>query len=196
MLGYRGFGSFLSDNLEELIAQPDEGYTAPAYTRRWDGLLASLSPATPLGPACRESLFCLESGWTFLNHGAFGGPLRPVLEAAQGWQWFCESQPLRCIDRELLPMLAHALRVLSGFLGLSRSSLALLPNVTSGLNAVAASVVLSVRCVSSLTLAAGRRGGAAERWVRVDAQDSVRACACVGRRARGALSTTALLFVG
>ena len=54
---------------------------------------------------------------TFLNHGAFGGVLKPALEASQIWQRHIEKQPLRFFDRELLPHLAYVTRRLAKFIG-------------------------------------------------------------------------------
>ncbi|KNC77691.1 hypothetical protein SARC_09853 [Sphaeroforma arctica JP610] len=47
-----------------------------------------------------------------------------------------ESQPLRYIDRVLLPQMAHVTRLLAQHVGTDACDLGLLPNATSGLNAV------------------------------------------------------------
>lgn len=38
-----------------------------------------------------------------VNHGAFGGVLRPGFDTAVAWQEYAEMQPLRFFDRVLLP---------------------------------------------------------------------------------------------
>ena len=95
---------------------------------------------TPLGKATRLELFSLDSSFTFLNHGAFGAALRPLQDEAQAWRARLEAQPLRFYDREMLPLVAHAVREMAVFLGCPATELFPLPNVTAGLNAVFASV--------------------------------------------------------
>ena len=36
---------------------------------------------------------------TFINHGAFGGALEPLLYESNLWKYMCESQPLKFFDR-------------------------------------------------------------------------------------------------
>lgn len=47
--------------------------------------------------------FGLDQSWCFINHGAFGACLKTVLEAVSATDQYLEKQPLRFIDRELLP---------------------------------------------------------------------------------------------
>ena len=81
--GYRGFGSFHSENVEEMIelaCQPS--WAAPevppavaaAFVRHDDPVL--------YGAPMRQADFLLSSAWTFLNHGAFGSPCRASYDAA------------------------------------------------------------------------------------------------------------------
>ena len=70
--------------------------------------------------------------WTFINHGAFGATLSPLLDEARNWQSQCESQPLRFYDRQLLPMIAHTVRETAKFLNCPADELIPLQNVTSG----------------------------------------------------------------
>jgi isopenicillin-N epimerase len=53
---------------------------------------------------------------------------------------YCERQPLRFLDRELLPLLAFTTRRLADFIDATPSDLALVPNVTTGINSVIRSV--------------------------------------------------------
>jgi hypothetical protein len=76
-----------------------------------------------------------------LNHGAFGLSLDIGLSRAQSWRMFLESQPLRFFDRYLLSHLAHSARCLVDFVAAEkksklRESIALISNVTGGMNAV------------------------------------------------------------
>ena len=51
-----------------------------------------------------------------------------------------EEQPLRCMDRELLPRLVHATREIAEFVGADRRNVVLVKNVTTGVNAVVRSM--------------------------------------------------------
>jgi hypothetical protein len=71
--GYRGFGSFHSDNVEDLIRQSEESYAPPELPIRWDDLLPGLGTDLPsFGHEMRDAHFLLDRDWTFINHGAFG----------------------------------------------------------------------------------------------------------------------------
>jgi hypothetical protein len=74
-----------------------------------------------------------DNKWTFINHGAFGATLSPLLDEARIWQSQCESQPLRFYDRQLLPMIAHSVRETAKFLNCPADELIPLQNVTSGI---------------------------------------------------------------
>jgi len=84
--------------------------------------------------------FLIDFGsWTFLNHGAFGGALRTGFDRSEQWRRYLEEQPLRYFDRALLPHLAYSGRCLAEFSQApNKQNIALLPNVTSGMNAVLA----------------------------------------------------------
>ncbi|KAL7448745.1 hypothetical protein ACHAWC_000888, partial [Mediolabrus comicus] len=82
-----------------------------------------------------------RSEFSFVNHGAFGLALDVGLSRAHSWRVFLESQPLRFFDRYLLNHLAHSARCLVDFVAKEkrnkmRESIALISNVTSGMNAV------------------------------------------------------------
>jgi hypothetical protein len=84
--GYRGFGSFHSDNVEELIRQDDDSYAPPALPVAWSDLLPPSSQQQQdeddvlpsFGHALRDAHFLLDSEWTFINHGAFGTSPPPL----------------------------------------------------------------------------------------------------------------------
>ena len=86
--------------------------------------------------------FLLETDWTFVNHGAFGSPLAVAFEASSRWRRYAEQQPLRFIDRELFPYLVKATKQLAGHVVADARDLVLVPNATTGLNAVIQSVPL------------------------------------------------------
>lgn len=136
--GYQSIGSFHNDNLADTLAQDESTYQAPSLP--FEDEIAS-TPFSPLSDARDDFSLDLDS-WTFLNHAAFGGALKVGQDRAEMWRRHLEEQPLRYHDRELLPHLAHSARALAKLLvgpqlmESSSSSYALLPNVTSGMNAV------------------------------------------------------------
>ena len=133
--GYQSIGSFHNENLADMLAQDDETYQPPPLP--FDGARAS----TPTSGEGDDFSLDLDA-WTFLNHGAFGAALRVGQRRADDWRRYLEAQPLRYHDRALLPHLAHAARSMARLLVgpdlmmSPSSSYALLPNVTSGMNAV------------------------------------------------------------
>jgi len=120
--GYQSIGSFHSDNLTDLLhkKEPPE--------------LPFVDASSP--PTYSRDDFLLDSSWTFLNHGAFGAALQVGYQRAQHWRHRLEEQPLRFFDRELLPHLTYTTQRLATFLNAPLTRTVLLPNVTSGLNAV------------------------------------------------------------
>jgi len=93
----------------------------------------------PMSRDPREDFMVDFQNWTFLNHGAFGGALSTGYRRSEQWRRYLEMQPLRYFDRSLLPHLAYSARRLADFCKApSKQNVALLPNVTSGLNAVLA----------------------------------------------------------
>lgn len=141
----KSFGSFHSENVEELIRQSDELYRPPpVYDSMREELPASLS-SVRFGPSLVSdvTLFPLDiPHWTFLNHGAFGCTLSPILRENARWREWIERQPLRFFDRELLPLIVFSLRHVAKVLGCSATDLFPLPNVTSGLNLILHSIPL------------------------------------------------------
>jgi selenocysteine lyase/cysteine desulfurase len=120
--GYKSIGSFHSDNVEDMMKIPASDYQPPALPFE----------ALPL-----SNNFLLDRNkWTFLNHGAFGASLQCGYDRAEQWRRYLEEQPLRFFDRDLLPHLVYGARRLAEFTNAEREGLALLPNVTTGLNAV------------------------------------------------------------
>ena len=137
----KAFGSFQSEDPEQLIRVADADYCAPPR------LPAPQRPPddAAFGHAARAAHFLLDPSWTFVNHGAFGASCRPALEAARAWAAHAELQPLRYIDRELFPLLCHSLRRAAALVHAPPTSLALVPNATYALSSVIASVVGPMR---------------------------------------------------
>ncbi len=144
--GYKSIGSFHSDNVEELMRLSDDNYTAPDLPFEKESVqVPILSPAAE--PFANAGRFCSayshldRSHWSFLNHGAFGLALDVGLSRAHSWRMCLESQPLRYFDRYLLNHLAHSARSLVNFVATEnkekmQESIALVSNVTGGMNAV------------------------------------------------------------
>merc|ERR1712004_415412 len=88
------------------------------------------------GDQARSDHFHLDKETIFLNHGAFGATLKEAIAVMQKWQIHIEKQPVRFMDRELMPHLVYVIRRLAEFINCNREDLVLLPNVTTGINSV------------------------------------------------------------
>jgi isopenicillin-N epimerase len=84
----------------------------------------------------------LDPSVTYLDHGAHGACPRPVFDAYQNWQRELETRPSAFLGRRLEGLLAATRTALGSFVGADPSDLALVPNATSGLNAVIRSLRL------------------------------------------------------
>jgi isopenicillin-N epimerase len=88
----------------------------------------------------------LDPGGIFLNHGSFGACPRVVLAEQARWRAVMESQPDRFFRDEVTPEHPGALRAaaerLAAFAGTAGSSLALVENATSGVQAALNSLAL------------------------------------------------------
>jgi isopenicillin-N epimerase len=82
----------------------------------------------------------LDPSVDFLNHGSFGATPRVVLEAQQAWRDRLEAEPVRFMVADLEPALDHARTQLADFVGADPADLAFIPNATTGVNAVLASL--------------------------------------------------------
>jgi isopenicillin-N epimerase len=85
----------------------------------------------------------LDPSIAFLNHGSFGACPGPVLEAQVRWRDRLEAGPIRFLDRELEGLLDAARAELGAFLGADPAGLAFVPNTTTGVAAVLASLRFS-----------------------------------------------------
>lgn len=139
--GYQNFGSFHTENVQDLVAQDAGVYQPPALPFQqpaavpvdWDGSFGS--------SLCSQ--FCIDlAKWVFLNHGAFGGVCRAAQAEASLWRDHCESQPLTFIDRELFPHVVRVTREIAGFMSCRPQDVVFVPNATTGLNTVIKSIQL------------------------------------------------------
>lgn len=89
-----------------------------------------------------RSLWPLEEGITFLNHGSFGATPKPVLEAQTSWRQRMEQQPIRFFTRELQPALREAAQRLGEHIGARGEDLVFVENATTAVNAVVNSLIL------------------------------------------------------
>lgn len=134
--GYVGFGSFHSDNVEELIRIPSSQYSPPARPVPFVDV-RDLSQQTHLGTQDIKKLFQIDfKNWDFINHGAFGASLLPASIYASSWRDFQEQQPLRFFDRVLLPEVIDVYRTMASWIGASPLNIAILQNVTTALNTI------------------------------------------------------------
>lgn len=86
--------------------------------------------------------WALDPEVVFLNHGSFGACPRPVLAAQQAWRARLEAEPVRFMVRELEPALDAARAALASLVGARPEDLALVPNATTAVSAVLASLEL------------------------------------------------------
>ena len=143
----QGFGSFHSNDIEQIIRSPnliqpnamlDIHENITLYnSEQFDGSKFNM------GLDLREFAFNLDNSWTFINHGAFGAVMQPMLLASEQWRRHCEKQPLRFFDRDLFPSIAYTLQQVAKLFHCPAEELYPLQNVTSGLNSVLQSIHLS-----------------------------------------------------
>lgn len=114
--GYQNFGSFMGDNVQDLIAVPAVDYTPPPLPFAQPPPLSSGFSGN-LGDSLRSEFFIDFNSWTFVNHGAFGGVCRAAQAEAALWRDHCEAQPLSFIDRELFPHVVRVIREMAEFVG-------------------------------------------------------------------------------
>jgi isopenicillin-N epimerase len=81
-------------------------------------------------------LWTLDPAIAYLNHGAFGAVPLPVQRAQQRLRDEVEADPMRFYARGLTDRITHTRRHLARFVGADPDSTALVPNASTGINAV------------------------------------------------------------
>lgn len=102
---------------------------------RWSDSIASVA-----GRTFDRSPWLLEPGISFLNHGSFGACPTPVLEAQRAWRDRMEQEPVRFLAGELEGHLDTAREDVAAFLGADPGGLAFVPNATTGVSTILASL--------------------------------------------------------
>ena len=87
-------------------------------------------------PAAPPSLWPLDPGVTFLNHGSFGSCPTSILEFQNQIRLRLERQPIRFFVRDLEELWDHARQELAAFVGAGPEDLVFIPNATAGINTV------------------------------------------------------------
>ena len=87
-------------------------------------------------PLADPSLWRLDPGIDFLNHGSFGACPRRVLDFQSELRERLERQPVQFLVRELEAELDRARAALSELLGADLQGLVFVPNATAGVNTV------------------------------------------------------------
>lgn len=87
-------------------------------------------------------LWNIRADTTYLNHGSFGPPSRPVVEARLQWQEQLDLQPMEVFVRQQETALLAARDRLASWLSTDSSNLAFVDNATWAMNVVAHSFPL------------------------------------------------------
>jgi isopenicillin-N epimerase len=141
----RDFGSFHSSNVQELLSISEDEYRRPEMSVKLD-LNSYSDVALQFGTvALKRRLFYLSDEFCFLNHGAFGLTFRPVLEYANEWRAYAESQPLRFYDRQCMPLMCDLHRQFAKLLRCKPTEIALVDNCTFAFNSILHSIDLHER---------------------------------------------------
>lgn len=96
----------------------------PNVESDWEGIAANWS---------------VRPGTTYLNHGSFGIPPRPVREARRKWIDAADSQPMDMFVRQFASEILKVREQLAKFVGTTARDLVLVENATFGMNVVAES---------------------------------------------------------
>jgi isopenicillin-N epimerase len=90
-----------------------------------------------------RKLFLLDPDIVFLNHGSFGATPIPVFEEYQKWQRRLEHQPVQFLSSDVFEYLRKAREELARYINSGRDEIVMVPNVTTGVNIVARSLIFS-----------------------------------------------------
>lgn len=84
----------------------------------------------------------LDPAVTFLNHGSFGACPAPVLDEQDRWRARMEADPVAFFERDINGLLADARSRVAAFLHADPDGLAFVPNATTAVSTVLASLAL------------------------------------------------------
>ncbi len=107
--------------------------------------VATASGETRLRPDHDEDWAAIAAQWevrpgtTYLNHGSFGIPPRPVREARRRWIDEIDRQPMDVYVRQFAGEILQVRQRLGKFVGADAANLVLVENATFGMNVVAES---------------------------------------------------------
>src|ERR1051325_4830655 len=104
---------------------------APMEAPRWDGDHDAL-----------RAMWALDPKIDHLNHGSFGACPREVLAKQDEWRARMEADPIEFLYRRLPDELLLARSIAAEFLGASASDLVFVPNATTAIATVLASLRL------------------------------------------------------
>lgn len=135
-------GVMTYEKTKELISLSDKDYIPPELPFK----RVEFDQEIKFGSDQMREQFCIDfSNWTFINHGAFGGALSAAIATVNQIQLHSESQPLRFVDRELLPNMVYVIRRLAGFISCDPRDLVLVSNATEAIATVVKSLKLGSR---------------------------------------------------
>lgn len=89
-----------------------------------------------------RSHFLLDPTVVFLNHGSFGACPIEVLEVRRQWEHEMERNPVEFLGRRSAALLLASRQALGNLIGAGADDLVYVPNATTGVNIVAASIDL------------------------------------------------------
>lgn len=98
--------------------------------------------ADPPGPEVERPQWTLDPSIVFLNHGSFGACPGAVQAAQAELRAALERDPVRFFLREVPPLLDASRTALAEFLGVQTDDLVFVPNATTAVNTVLASLAL------------------------------------------------------
>lgn len=153
---YEGFGSFHSENVEDVIGMDDKEYrppSLPSFARRIlsstelqeirtmgdneareEEIMQRPVARCDFGRVFRREHFVVTPKFVFLNHGAFGGALRGALEVKHRFEMMMEHQVVQYMDRILLPLALYSVRRLAEFVNADPKQIVIATNATFMLN--------------------------------------------------------------
>jgi isopenicillin-N epimerase len=100
------------------------------------------SPDAAAPPSRFARLWALDPAVAYLNHGSFGACPQALLEHQQALQRELEREPVDFLARGWSARVARVREALAGFVGADADDIALVPNATSGVSAVARALEL------------------------------------------------------